>query len=142
MEQGRYNIAAGLAMLGFFMAYGFFLIYMRDFHPNKAQWIAEYAVGKHFESRLAHVHGNLLALLNILLGFIFLKLQGGEKPRKIAAWMGLIGLLMPLGILGEVYFNMSPIFVLVGAASMLASVVLTAWLSYRFWPSTQKVSSP
>ncbi len=135
MEQGRYNIAAGLAMLGFFMAYGFFLIYMRDFHPNKAQWIAEYAVGKHFESRLAHVHGNLLALLNILLGFIFLKLQGGEKPRKIAAWMGLIGLLMPLGILGEVYFNMSPIFVLVGAASMLASVVLTAWLSYRFWPS-------
>ncbi|MCK6511753.1 hypothetical protein L6R29_17495 [Myxococcota bacterium] len=142
MEQGRYNIAAGLATLGFFMAYGFFLIYMRDFHPNKAQWIAEYAVGKHFESRLAHVHGNLLALLNILLGFIFLKLQGGEKPRKIAAWMGLIGLLMPLGILGEVYFNMSPIFVLVGAASMLASVVFTAWLSYRFWPSAQNASSP
>lgn len=135
MERGRYNITAGLAMLGFFMAYGFFLIYMRDFHPNKAQWIAEYAVGKHFESRLAHVHGNLLALLNILLGFIFLKLEGGMPQRKIAAWMGIIGLLMPLGILGEVYFNMSPIFVLIGATSMLASVVLTAWLCYRFWPS-------
>lgn len=141
MEQGRYNIAAGLAMLGFFMAYGFFLIYMRDFHPNKAQWIAEYAVGKHFESRLAHVHGNLLALLNVLLGFIFLKLQGGVQQRKVAAWMGIVGLLMPLGILGEVYFNMSPIFVLIGAASMLGSVMLTAWLSYRFWPATVSPTS-
>ncbi len=141
MEQGRYNIAAGLAMLGFFMAYGFFLIYMRDFHPNKAQWIAEYAVGKHFESRLAHVHGNLLALLNVLLGFIFLKLQGGVQQRKVAAWMGIVGLLMPLGILGEVYFNMSPIFVLIGAASMLGSVVLAAWLSYRFWPVTTSPTS-
>ena len=30
--------------------------------------IADYAVGKHFESRLAHVHGNPFAFINIIAG--------------------------------------------------------------------------
>jgi hypothetical protein len=33
------------------MVYGFFLIYLRDLAPGKEKWIADYAVGKHFESR-------------------------------------------------------------------------------------------
>ena len=59
--QGKKNIAAGFLFLAAFMLYGFVLIYLRDFAPGKEAWIADYAVGKHFESRLAHVHGNLFA---------------------------------------------------------------------------------
>lgn len=51
---GKNNIAFGLMFMAGFMAYGFFLIYLRDFAPDKEQWIAGYSVGKHFESRLAH----------------------------------------------------------------------------------------
>jgi hypothetical protein len=50
------------------------LIYLRDFAPGRAQWIADYSTGTHFESRLAHVHGNLFALLNIMIGYLILKL--------------------------------------------------------------------
>ena len=60
--------------LGGFMMYGFVLIYLRDFAPDKAQWIADYAVGKHFESRLTHVHGNLFAFINIVVGYLLLRL--------------------------------------------------------------------
>jgi len=58
---GRLNMTAGLFFMAAFMAYGFFLIYMRDFSATKDAWIAAYAEGDHFQSRLAHVHGNLLA---------------------------------------------------------------------------------
>lgn len=131
---GRANIAAGLAGLAFFMMYGFLLIYLRDFHPDKAAWIASYGAGKHFEVRLAHVHGNLFSMLNIVLAFVLARLEGGEKGRAWAAVLALVGLLMPLGILGEVYLGLPPVFVLVGAASMVASVALSAWLAWQRWP--------
>ena len=72
--QGKKNLAAGFLFLAGFMVYGFVLIYLRDFGPDKEAWIAGYSVGKHFESRLAHVHGNLFALLNVLIGYLILKL--------------------------------------------------------------------
>ena len=59
--QGRKNIAAGFLFLAAFMVYGFVLIYLRDFAPGKEAWIASYDTGAHFETRLAHVHGNLFA---------------------------------------------------------------------------------
>ena len=40
---------------------------------------------------------------------------------------------MPAGILGEVYLGLSPIFVLLGAVSMTASVVLTGVLTLKHW---------
>ncbi len=46
------------------------------------------------------------------------------------SWLALIGLLMPLGILSEVYFGIPPILVLVGSLDMTASVV---WLGVSFW---------
>lgn len=59
MMEGKRNIAAGFLFMAAFMVFGFILIYLRDFAPGKESWIANYATGKHFESRLAHVHGNL-----------------------------------------------------------------------------------
>jgi hypothetical protein len=35
------------------MAYGFLLIYLRDFAPGKEEWINSYSIGKHFETRLS-----------------------------------------------------------------------------------------
>jgi hypothetical protein len=134
METGRHNVGVGLLTMALFMAYGFLLIYLRDFHPDREAWIAAYSTGAHFESRLAHVHGNLFALLNVGLGFVLAKLgTAGLRARRITAGLALAGLLMPLGILGEVYLGLSPIFVLIGAIAMTSSVVLAGVLALRHW---------
>ena len=109
------------------MTYGLVLIYLRDFAPGKEQWVAEYAIGKHFKSRLAHVHGNLFALLNVLMGYLLLRLPIGGSSGRWVSRLALAGMLMPLGILAEVLFGMPPVLVLIGGASMLTS---TIWLGF------------
>lgn len=126
---GKNNIAIGFLTMGFFMAYGFLLIYLRDFGPDKVEWINNYSTGKHFETRLAHVHGNLFAFLNILLGYLLLHFRNELKNVKTISWLALTGLLMPLGILAEVYLGFPPILVLIGAITMTTSVV---WLGISF----------
>ncbi len=127
---GKNNIAIGFLTMGAFMAYGFLLIYLRDFAPGKEEWVNSYSLGKHFESRLAHVHGNLFAFLNILIGYLLLHFQLKIDNTKIISWLALTGLLMPIGILAEVYFGAPPVFVLIGALAMTASVV---WLGISFF---------
>ncbi|HMS66642.1 MAG TPA: hypothetical protein PKD18_00825, partial [Saprospiraceae bacterium] len=89
-----------------------------------------YSFGKHFESRLAHVHGNLFAFLNILIGYLLLHFRDKIKNVAAISWLSLVGILMPLGILAEIYLGMSPIFVLIGALAMTTSVV---WLGITFF---------
>ncbi len=127
---GKKNIVAGLLFLAAFMIYGFVLIYLRDFAPGKEQWIANYAVGKHFESRLAHVHGNLFALINIAVGLVLLRFPVSEASGRWISWLGLTGLLMPLGIMLEIIFLLPPIFVVIGGISM---VVCMVWLGIVVW---------
>ena len=127
---GKNNIAIGFLIMGVFMAYGFLLIYLRDFAPGKAEWVNSYSTGKHFESRLAHVHGNLFAFLNILIGYLLLHFRDKLSSVKAISWLALTGLLMPIGILSEVYFGLPPIFVLIGAIAMTASVI---WLGISFY---------
>lgn len=127
---GKNNIAIGFLTMGFFMAFGFLLIYLRDFAPGKEEWINSYSTGKHFETRLAHVHGNLFAFLNILIGYLLLRFKDKLAHVTSISWLALIGLLMPIGILSEVYFGFPPIFVLIGAVTMTVSVV---WLGISFW---------
>lgn len=111
------------------MAYGFLLIYLRDFAPGKAEWVNSYSVGKHFEARLAHVHGNLFAFLNILIGYLLLRFRNILQNIAAISWLALTGLLMPIGILSEVYFELPPVLVLIGAISMTVCVF---WLGYAF----------
>lgn len=126
---GKYNIAIGFLTMGLFMAYGFLLIYLRDFAPDKEVWANSYSIGKHFEARLAHVHGNLFAFLNILIGYLLIHFQDRISNVKTISWMALAGLVMPIGILTEVYFGLPPALVLVGAIAMTASVI---WLGLAF----------
>lgn len=128
--EGKKNIAIGFLTMGFFMIYGFLLIYLRDFAPNKLEWINSYSIGKHFESRLAHVHGNLFAILNIIIGFLLIQFSSRLNQADKISWLALGGLLMPLGILSEVYFGLPPILVLIGAISMTSSVI---WLGIVFF---------
>lgn len=128
--EGKRNIAIGFLTMGLFMAYGFLLIYLRDFAPGKEEWIANYGLGVHFESRLAHVHGNLFAFLNILVGYLLLRFSDVLPNVKSISWLSLVGLLMPIGILAEIYLGASPIFVLLGAIAMTASVI---WLGISFF---------
>ena len=121
LSQGRWNLAAGLLGLAFFMVYGFALIYLRDFAPGHEEWAANYATGTHFESRLAHVHGALFSVLNVVLGLVVGRLAISNRSRGWIAGLGLAGLLMPLGIVAEFTLGVSPIFVLIGAASILVS---------------------
>ena len=126
---GKNNIAIGFLTMGLFMFYGFLLIYLRDFAPDKEAWVNSYSVGKHFESRLAHVHGNLFAFLNILIGYLLMRFESQLANVKTISWLALAGLLMPIGILSEVYFGLPPALVLVGAIAMTASVL---WLGVSF----------
>ncbi len=126
---GKRNIAYGFLTMGFFMAFGFLLIYLRDFAPGKEEWIDSYSIGKHFETRLAHVHGNLFAFLNIVIGYLLLTFNDRIGSARTISILALGGMLMPLGILAEVYLGASPVFVLLGAVSMTASVV---WLGVSF----------
>ena len=103
---------------------------MRDFAPGKEEWINTYSIGKHFETRLAHVHGNLFAFLNIVIGYLLLHFQKELKNVKAISWLALIGLLMPIGILSEVYFGLPPALVLIGAISITTSVI---WLGISFF---------
>ncbi len=128
--EGKNNIAIGFLTMGLFMAYGFLLIYLRDFAPGKEEWINSYSQGKHFESRLAHVHGNLFAFLNVVIGYLLLHFHDKLKHVKVISWLALTGILMPLGILAEVYFGFPPVFVLIGAIAMTSSVV---WLGISFY---------
>ena len=126
---GKNNISIGFLTMGLFMAYGFLLIYLRDFAQGKEDWVNSYSIGKHFESRLAHVHGNLFAFLNILIGSLLLHFRDKIHNVKAISWLALTGLLMPLGILTEVYFGLPPALVLIGAIAMTASVI---WLGVAF----------
>jgi hypothetical protein len=125
MKYGKSNISAGLLFMAGFMVLGFVLIYLRDFAPGKEQWIADYAVGKHFESRLAHVHGNLFAFLNIVIGYLLLRFPFRGVTSRWVSRLALAGMLMPVGILAEVVLGAPPVFVLIGAVTMVASVT---WL--------------
>ena len=127
---GKYNIAIGFLTMGLFMAYGFMLIYLRDFASGKEEWINSYSFGKHFESRLAHVHGNLFAFLNIVVGYLLIQFQDKLANTKAISLLSLVGLLMPIGILAEVYVGAPPIFVLLGAMAMTAAVI---WLGIVFF---------
>jgi len=126
---GKNNIAIGFLAMGLFMAYGFLLIYLRDFAPDKEEWVNSYSMGKHFESRRAHVHGNLFPFLNILIGYLLLHFRDKFQNVKTISWLALIGLLMPIGILTEVYFGLPPVLVLIGAIAMTISVI---WLGFSF----------
>lgn len=128
--ESKKNIAIGFIVMGAFMLYGFLLIYLRDFAPNKLEWVANYSIGKHFESRLAHVHGNLFAVINVIIGFLLIQFSGRIADSKLISWLALAGLLMPIGILTEVYFGMPPLLVLIGAIAMTASVI---WLGISFF---------
>ncbi|MDF0692664.1 hypothetical protein [Aquirufa ecclesiirivi] len=128
--EGKKNIAIGFLTMGFFMLYGFLLIYLRDFAPDKLDWVNSYSIGKHFESRLAHVHGNLFSVLNIIIGFLLIQFSNRLNQLDKISWLALGGLFMPLGILSEVYFGLPPILVLLGAISMTTSVL---WLGFAFF---------
>ncbi len=122
---GKWNIGVGLWLMAAFMLYGFYLIYARDFAPDKEAWIAAYNVSPHFEARLAHVHGNLFAFLNITFGYLLLRLPVGGRLAKWISGLALTGMLMPIGILTEVYLGFPPYLVLIGATAI---VIAAAWL--------------
>lgn len=126
---GRYNMSIGFFVMGFFMLQGFLLIYFRDFAEDKSQWIESYFQGKHFESRLAHVHGNLFGFLNILIGYLLWHFSHRLKNAHIISWLTLGGLLMPIGILLEIYMGLPPLLVLFGAFFMTSAVII---LGYSF----------
>ncbi len=123
---GKYNIGVGLSVLSGFMLYGFVLIYLRDFHPDKDAWIAASHIGEHFEARLAHVHGNLFSIINIIFGYLLLTLPIAPSYAKWVSRLALAGLLMPLGIFAELYLGLPFYLVLVGAISIISATILLA----------------
>ena len=132
---GRKNLIAGFWVMATFMFLGFILVYLRDFAPGAQEWAAQYATGKHFETRLAHVHGTLFGFLNIVIGYLLFQIRICRKGARVISISALLGMLMPFGILGEVLLGTSPIFVLIGAASMTFSMILFGFAIYKHKPT-------
>ena len=128
---GRWNIGVGLALMVLFMLYGFYLIYMRDLAPGREAWIAASNVSPHFEARLAHAHGNLFSLLNVVFGALLLWLPVRPRRARWISGLALVGLLMPIGILSEIYLGLPPALVLLGAVALVAATALLAVEVYR-----------
>lgn len=132
---GRKNLIAGFWVMATFMFLGFILVYLRDFAPGAQEWAAQYATGKHFETRLAHVHGTLFGFLNIVIGYLLFQIRICRKGARVISISALLGVLMPFGILGEVILGTSPIFVLIGAASMTFSMILFGFAIFKHKPA-------
>lgn len=130
-KYGKLNITGGLLFMAAFMAYGFALIYLRDFAPGKEEWIANALNGTHFEAKLAHVHGNLFAFLNIMIGYLLLTLPISTNSAKWISWTGILGMMMPVGIVSEFLLGFPPYFVIIGAVSIIVSVVWLALAIYQ-----------
>ncbi|MCC6236307.1 MAG: hypothetical protein IT299_01885 [Dehalococcoidia bacterium] len=122
MASGRWNVGLGFLSIAGFVVLGFVLVYLRDLAPGKDEWIATYSTGDHFETRLAHAHGNLFALINIAMGLALPRLAMGDGAKRALAGLTLAGMLMPVGILGEVVLGTPPLFVLLGGAAMFVAV--------------------
>lgn len=60
-----------------------------------------------------------------MIGYLLLRLPLRDSASKWASALALVGMLMPVGILAEVVLGAPPVFVFIGAASMVASVT---WL--------------
>lgn len=123
--QGKKNLAAGFLFLAGFMLYGFVLVYLRDLAPGREAWIADYAVGAHLEARMAHAHGGLFALINVVVGYVLLRLPIGASAARWISWLALAGMLLPLGILAKVALGAPPVLVPLGGLCMVAAMV---WL--------------
>lgn len=79
-------------------------------------------MGRHFESRLAHVHGNLFALINIAVGLVLSRLPASRR----APWISGLALLA----LAEMLLGAPPIWVMIGGISMVAAM---AWAAAQIW---------
>jgi hypothetical protein len=64
-----------------------------------------------------------------MIGYLLLHFREKLQNVKFISWLALGGLLMPIGILTEVYFGLPPVLVLIGAIAMTASVI---WLGLAF----------
>jgi hypothetical protein len=128
---GKWNITFGLWVMALFMIYGFILAYLRDVSPNREAWIASSLDGSLALARLGHVHGNLFAVLNIVYGFLLLKLPIHRNYSGWISGLALAGFLAPVGILAKLYLNLPPFLVLVGNLSVLAATVWLGWAVIR-----------
>jgi len=92
---GKWNIGIGLWVMAAFMLYGFYLIYARDFAPDREAWIAAYNVSPHFEARLAGLgsdadadrpwRGDGRAFYTRLMPVIVLEVTQLRSPPSLAA---------------------------------------------------------
>ena len=69
------------------------------------------------------MHGNLFALLNLLVGYLLWQLPIAKKAASRISWLALAGMLMPIGILTEVLFGVPPLLVIVGGISIVFSMI-------------------
>jgi hypothetical protein len=65
-----------------------------------------------------------------VIGFLLLHFKDKLPHVKVISLLALAGLLMPIGILSEVYLGLPPVLVLIGALSMSIAVI---WLGINFY---------
>jgi len=124
MRNGKVSILGGIIGLVLFMLSGYIFVYIHDFPTGESfrNWLGD----EGYELlKIAHAHGNLFSILNILIGILLNRFQLDEKSSRWITVLGLLGLLMPAGIMARVFLGAPAVFILLGEIGIITAFV---WL--------------
>lgn len=120
MEIGNKNVKFGWAWLLLFLILGFYLL-MRVADPT---WSGM----QRMVWKAAHVHGNLLAFLNILYGLVIDKTKIADWLKITGSWLAILGTISFTGALFLMPFLMQiAVFEIIGAAAIIIAVGILAY---------------
>ena len=111
MEAGKKNIIFGWSWLILFLILGFYL-FLRAADPS-------WAGLQRLAWRAAHVHGNVLAFLNILYGLTIDKTNLGSGLKQAGSWLAIIGAILLSGSL-----LLMPFFMQIALVEMIGGAVI------------------
>lgn len=120
MAIGEKNVKFGWIWLGLFIILGGYLL-MRVADPawggmQRMVW------------RAAHVHGNLLGIVNILYGLAIDKVKIADGLKQTGSWLAIVGTILFVGSLFLMpFYSQLAMVELIGGAAVILAVLIMAY---------------
>ena len=96
MEIGQRNIKIGLILL---VLAGFFAFYLGFSIPNHMSNGIYGMDMARITIKAGHTHGMLIGLCNLIVGLLLLTQTFSPMSGKIASWLGIASVLLPIGLI-------------------------------------------
>ena len=130
MDIGRRNVKFGLIVLASAGLFAFYLGFTIPAHLSNG--VYEMNLGR-VTLRAGHTHGMLIGLCNIVVGILLLVQPFSSASKKIASWLCMSSVLLPIGLILRGLTNgattFAPVAVL-GGFGLLGTFVFL-FLGYR-----------